>query len=158
MITSYIFQRISSLTARYQSLAIRHRSSSHTTTTIDYETAADETLESLTDAFEILLEKHRLPSDVTCSNGVLTVELDKYGTYVINKQTPNQQIWLSSPFSGPKRYDFLHQAWIYKHDGLSLHRLLNKEISNLFPHDSTIDFQTCSFGQCQNDTDKQTNK
>ena len=27
------------------------------------------------------------------------------GTYVINKQTPNKQIWLSSPISGPKRYD-----------------------------------------------------
>ena len=28
------------------------------------------------------------------------------GTYVINKQSPNRQIWLSSPVSGPKRYDF----------------------------------------------------
>lgn len=29
------------------------------------------------------------------------------GTYVLNKQPPNKQIWLSSPISGPKRYDWV---------------------------------------------------
>ena len=29
--------------------------------------------------------------------GVLTVKLGQKGTYVINKQTPNRQIWMSSP-------------------------------------------------------------
>jgi frataxin len=106
----------------------------------------DETLESLTDAFEVLLEKHKLPSDVTYSNGVLTVELGKIGTYVINKQTPNKQIWLSSPFSGPKRYDFIGQRWIYKHDGVSLHKLLTTEMSNVFKKDPTIRFENCLYG------------
>ena len=30
-------------------------------------------------------------------DGVLTVRLGDLGTYVINKQTPNRQLWLSSP-------------------------------------------------------------
>ena len=30
-------------------------------------------------------------------SGVLTVKVGDHGTYVINKQTPNKQIWLSSP-------------------------------------------------------------
>lgn len=30
-------------------------------------------------------------------SGVLTVKLGQKGTFVINKQTPNRQIWLSSP-------------------------------------------------------------
>jgi frataxin-like iron-binding protein CyaY len=34
---------------------------------------------------------------VSLQQGVLTVRLGKHGTYVINKQTPNRQIWLSSP-------------------------------------------------------------
>lgn len=57
-----------------------------------------------------------------------------FGTYVINRQSPNKQIWLSSPTTGPKRYDFVGPAsavtgeWIYKHDGESLHSLLQKEI------------------------------
>jgi frataxin-like iron-binding protein CyaY len=28
-----------------------------------------------------------------------------HGTWVINKQTPNQQLWWSSPTSGPRRFD-----------------------------------------------------
>ena len=33
-----------------------------------------------------------------CQSGVLTLKLGSKGTYVINKQPPNKQIWLSSPF------------------------------------------------------------
>lgn len=29
--------------------------------------------------------------------GVMTIKLGSLGTYVINKQTPNRQIWMSSP-------------------------------------------------------------
>lgn len=40
--------------------------------------------------------------------GVLTAVISEaFGTYVINKQAPNKQIWLSSPVSGPKRYDYI---------------------------------------------------
>lgn len=59
---------------------------------------------------------------------------DPYGTYVINRQSPNKQIWLSSPTSGPKRYDFVkgnsetEGYWVYKHDGIILHELLQTEI------------------------------
>lgn len=57
---------------------------------------------------------HLLPSINPCrltrrmsQAGVLEVSLPPSGTYVINKQPPNKQIWLSSPVSGPKRYDFV---------------------------------------------------
>lgn len=158
MITRYFYQNLSSVIPRLRPLVLRRLSSSNSHTSTDYETAADETLDSLTDAFESLLEKHKLPSDVTFSNGVLTVELDQHGTYVINKQTPNKQIWLSSPFSGPKRYDFLQQTWIYKHDGISLHRLLNQEISKIFPNDRTLDFQKCSYGESPHGASDQVDK
>ena len=142
--TSFLLRNLSLLTVRYRS--VRYFSS-NSLSELDYETVAEETLESLTDTFESLLDKQKLLSDVTYSNGVLTVELDQHGSYVINKQTPNKQIWLSSPISGPKRYDFHHQTWIYRHDGISLHRLLNKEISSIFPSDPTIDFEKCSYGK-----------
>lgn len=58
-----------------------------------------------------------------------------------NRQSPNRQIWLSSPISGPKRYDFVpvndetgekcDGYWIYKHDGVTLHELLQKELPKL---------------------------
>ena len=44
--------------------------------------------------------------DVTNASGVITFNTGEKGTFVINKQTPNRQVWLSSPLSGPKRYRF----------------------------------------------------
>jgi frataxin len=63
-----------------------------------------------------------------------------HGDYVINKQPPNKQIWLSSPISGPKRYDWVvlqegqdskqdtaTGAWVYLRDGTSLSEVLKEE-------------------------------
>lgn len=73
---------------------------------------------------------------------------DEIGTYVINKQTPNRQIWLSSPRSGPKRYDFDpdKRRWVYKHDGVSLHELLTEEFKTILTYKDQCDFTTCSYG------------
>lgn len=52
--------------------------------------------------------------DVSYSMGVITAKVGRdKGTYVINKQTPNRQIWLSSPISGPKRQDLSHLTLLY---------------------------------------------
>ena len=42
--------------------------------------------------------------EVTLAMGVLTARFGEHGTWVINKQTPNRQLWWSSPVSGPRRY------------------------------------------------------
>ncbi|KAK7713839.1 Mitochondrial matrix iron chaperone [Botryosphaeria dothidea] len=80
--------------------------------------------------------------EVEYSAGVLTVDKPGIGTYVLNKQPPNKQIWLSSPITGPKRFDWvvygesMHQKadggigdWIYLRDGSSLTELLRKELA-----------------------------
>ncbi|PRD27176.1 UNVERIFIED_CONTAM: Frataxin [Trichonephila clavipes] len=116
---------------------------------MEYEHIAEETLQSLSERFEELLENSDLIDwDVTYSNDVLTVSLNKHNVYVINKQSPNKQIWLSSPFSGPKRYDFINETWIYKHDGVSLHQLLSDEISKVI--EKKADFKMCTFGESKN--------
>uniref|UniRef100_UPI00398F64B1 frataxin, mitochondrial n=1 Tax=Pristiophorus japonicus TaxID=55135 RepID=UPI00398F64B1 len=100
-----------------------------------YEKLAEETLDLLSDFFEDLADKPFVPKDydVTFASGVLTINMgERLGTYVINKQTPNRQIWLSSPISGPKRYDWTEKKWIYSHDGVCLHELLTKEFSTMF--------------------------
>lgn len=72
----------------------------------------------------------------------MNIGLRDKGTYVLNKQPPNKQIWLSSPESGPKRYDWVVQGesmahkeesipsgdWIYLRDGSSLVDLIKNEI------------------------------
>lgn len=101
----------------------------------EYERLADETLDALADYFEDLTDESftGMDYDVVFSNGVLTVKVGSdHGTYVINKQTPNRQIWLSSPTSGPKRYDWMGERWVYAHDGMALHNLLSKELSVIF--------------------------
>ena len=54
---------------------------------------------------------------------------------MLNKQPPNKQIWLSSPVSGPKRYDYVRGAedgqrgeWVYLRDGTTLSGLLREEV------------------------------
>lgn len=63
--------------------------------------------------------------------GVLTA-ITPRGTYVLNKQPPNKQIWLSSPISGPKRYDWVTAGesgeWVYLRDGSKLSDLLRDEV------------------------------
>lgn len=100
-----------------------------------YERLAEETLDALADYFEDLTDENftGMDYDVVFSNGVLTLKLGSdHGTYVINKQTPNRQIWLSSPTSGPKRYDWTGERWVYAHDAVPLHSLLSKELSIIF--------------------------
>jgi frataxin len=46
-------------------------------------------------------------ADISYSQGVLNINLGALGVWVINKQTPNRQIWWSSPISGPRRYEYI---------------------------------------------------
>ncbi len=74
----------------------------------DYHVLADATLDEIVDRLSILEEADSLDEDdvdITCSQGVLNIILGQPGTWVINKQTPNRQLWWSSPKSGPRRYD-----------------------------------------------------
>ncbi|CAG7859772.1 unnamed protein product [Brassica rapa] len=71
--------------------------------------------------------------DIDYGNEVLTLKLGSLGTYVMNKQTPNRQIWMSSPVSGPSRFDWDRDAnaWIYRRTEAKLHVLLEEELENL---------------------------
>ncbi len=131
-------------------------------TEADYHTLADEYLDKLLSRLE-KLQDEREDVDVEYSvrrqpapllralahisanriqAGVMTLALgEEMGTYVINKQPPNKQIWLSSPKTGPKRYDYVvfgegqHEKqdtatgdWVYLRDGSTLDELLAEEV------------------------------
>ncbi|KAM0752461.1 Frataxin, partial [Meredithblackwellia eburnea MCA 4105] len=109
-----------------------------------YATVSDRAMERLTEYLEEHIEdlgRDAEGFEVDYSSGVLTLDLGDNGTYVINKQPPNKQIWLSSPLSGPKRYDYdqTHRVWFYHRDGTLLRDLLNNELKVLMSPTIDVD-------------------
>ncbi|KAJ2548631.1 Mitochondrial matrix iron chaperone [Coemansia sp. RSA 1933] len=101
----------------------------------EYNKLATETLDNLALCFDDIGEELAIDDfDVEYANGVLTVTLGEHGTYVLNKQPPNKQIWLSSPISGPERfdYDLDAQAWFCQHTHETLGTLLSREMTRIF--------------------------
>uniref|UniRef100_A0A8C5Q758 Frataxin n=1 Tax=Leptobrachium leishanense TaxID=445787 RepID=A0A8C5Q758_9ANUR len=98
-----ICSRLAESHHRNHLLQIRRSGSVTSSSTLDentYDKLAEDTLDSLAEFFEDLADQPFTPHDydVTFGNGVLTIKLGAdLGIYVINKQTPNRQIWLSSP-------------------------------------------------------------
>ena len=97
----------------------------------DYDARADRLLASL----ELALDHPDLEAEeLSNAMGVLTLNLGRRGTWVINKQKPNAQVWWSSPVSGPKRFAFdaAKREWVSTRDGnTALLRLLQDELKSV---------------------------
>ena len=74
-------------------------------------------------------------ADADLREGVLTIELDSGGTYIVNKHAPNREIWVSSPKSGAWHFAFdaARNAWCDTRgrggaETLTLEQLLAEEL------------------------------
>ncbi|CAM9814470.1 unnamed protein product [Ectocarpus sp. 6 AP-2014] len=98
----------------------RQGMSSTTMSEQEFHSVADEALEEIHDAVEEALEEG-FEDDFDCnmSQGVLNIVVGDRGTWVLNKQSPNRQIWWSSPISGPMRFEYHEEAkrWLNTRDG-----------------------------------------
>jgi len=78
----------------------------------EYHELVDRVFELLEDTFdahpevEVAVTSAGGEYDLVLSDGVFTLQMGTFGTWVLNKQAPNKQIWWSSPKSGPKRFNF----------------------------------------------------
>ncbi|GEQ69149.1 hypothetical protein JCM33374_g2820 [Metschnikowia sp. JCM 33374] len=105
-----------------------------------YSRIANDYLETLSDDMEELCED--FPQiDVELTQGVMTLTVADGKTYVINKQPPNKQIWLSSPYSGPKRYDLIGGKWVTLRDNTGLTDLLRQELQEELGQEITLSMQ-----------------
>lgn len=107
----------------------------------EFHKLSDEFLQNLQERLEAYGDDLQIDGfDLDYASGVLTVKLGDLGTYVINKQTPNRQIWLSSPMSGPARFDWDRekQAWIYRRTKANLLTLMETELSDLLHTSVTL--------------------
>jgi frataxin len=86
----------------------------------------------------------KMVSRANTQSGVLNLSLPPHGHYVVNKQPPNQQIWISSPISGPSRFGYSGPTsgggtWVHhRREGVTLGALLDKEIKDIL-EGSSID-------------------
>ncbi|TPX43121.1 ferroxidase [Synchytrium endobioticum] len=103
-----------------------------------YHRLSDDYLDKLVEYFEEIGDATNLKGyDIVYTDGVLTLKLGVSGTYVINKQPPNRQIWLSSPTSGPARFEFSSdkKAWVNARTGQPLKELLDRELKLILHQD-----------------------
>jgi frataxin len=111
----------------------------------DFHVEADRTIDVVLNECEKivdLLDDDNNEFDYKYAEGVINIEFgSSIGTFVLNKQTPNRQLWLSSPISGPNRYDFDHaaQQWQSNRDQHSLQELLETEFTDIVKNDFTFD-------------------
>lgn len=106
---------------------------------------AEANLEQLSDQISDLGFRPKNASmdfDIELSQGVLTISFGSHGTYVLNTQTPNRQIWMSSPTSGPWRYAWYPEknSWFSTRDGHALSDRLTQELSEIFNERVEISF------------------
>ncbi|CAJ1944036.1 unnamed protein product [Sphenostylis stenocarpa] len=100
----------------------------------EFHRLADSTIHSVQEKLEDYGDMVEVDGfDIDYGNDVLTVKLGDLGTYVLNKQTPNRQLWLSSPLSGPSRFDWDRdtKAWIYRRNKANLYKILEGELEQL---------------------------
>ncbi|CAA7625603.1 iron donor protein CyaY [Magnetospirillum sp. UT-4] len=74
-----------------------------------FNTLADDLIEGLADAIDEALGD-RLDADL--HGAVLTITIKGGGQYVVNKNGPMKQVWLSSPVSGAWHFDYADGDWI----------------------------------------------
>ncbi|XP_039139357.1 frataxin, mitochondrial [Dioscorea cayenensis subsp. rotundata] len=100
----------------------------------EFHQLADDTIHDLQEKFEEYGDSVQIDGfDIDYGNQVLTVKFGSLGTYVVNKQTPNRQIWLSSPVSGPSRFDWdaKTNSWVYRRTKANLIKVLENEVEEL---------------------------
>lgn len=93
----------------------------------------DRSLSLLNSLYEQLDEKElECINNIEYADGVLNFSLSNQKHYVINIQRPNRQIWLSSPRSGPQRfeYDEENHKWFNIRNKKDLLEIINEEIDD----------------------------
>ncbi|KAL1500698.1 hypothetical protein AB1Y20_013345 [Prymnesium parvum] len=110
------------------------RGSRRLTTAGQYASLAGVSIDALHEAFDDFADgAPQLQIDVESTGDVLTIAVGSRGTFVINKQSPNKQLWLSSPISGPSRYDFCPSTlrWVHTRDQTPLLDILRDDFETL---------------------------
>lgn len=98
----------------------------------EYHQVSDSAFETMLDELDLFFEENKImEAEIDEEAGVMEINCSE-GTYIINKQPPTKQIWLSSPISGPKRFDLHNGQWICLRDNVKLSQLLQDEMNQMY--------------------------
>jgi frataxin len=122
---------------------------------IAYNTHADKFIDQVMTTVDAL--DCEAVEDVELSDNVLNIDTAR-GKFVLNKQAPMMQLWLSSPVSGPHHYNMVAPAaaaaaaaagaggdeaaaaWQSDRDAHDLKQKLQRELSEVLAKDVTFDW------------------
>ncbi len=89
----------------------------------------------ITDYLDTLLEKIEASywSVVDCelSEGVLKIQTETNEIFIINRNIPRQELWLSSPFSGGAHFTYSQEQWVNTRTEEPFEPLLFKELDQI---------------------------
>lgn len=94
-------------------------------TETEFTQLSDEVFEHIIDSLD------RANSDIDCTlNGpVLELEFDNGNKIIVNRHTPNQEIWLAAK-TGAYHFSWQHERWISLRDGCELYSTLGEIFFN----------------------------
>lgn len=78
----------------------------------DFMHFAEEAINKIADTLEAQDKDYKFDIDLISSN-ILSINGDT-GTYIINTQRASEEIWLSSPVSGPYHFAYKNDEWVSK--------------------------------------------
>lgn len=89
----------------------------------------------VTDYLDYLLERIEISYwqvvDCELSIGILNIYTEERGTFIINRNIPRQELWLSSPFSGGAHFRYVDKKWLNTRTKESFETLLFSELDQL---------------------------
>ena len=90
-----------------------------------FQKQATQTLDAIADAVENTLGD---AYSVDWAGEILTLEDAQGKQYVLNKHTPTEQLWLSSPVSGAWHFVWQNDTWVSTRGTTTLDNILEEEI------------------------------
>jgi frataxin len=89
----------------------------------------------ITEYFDQLLERIETTywqvADCELNGGVLNIYTETHGTFIINRNIPRQELWLSSPFSGGAHFSYMENKWLNTRTKESFEKILFAELEQL---------------------------
>ncbi|TBU06399.1 frataxin [Hamiltosporidium magnivora] len=92
-----------------------------------YTQLANKTLSNIYD----YLDNQNIDSTLDYTNSVITYKVSGIGDYVFNKQPPLQQLWVSSPLSGPSHFECKDKQFIENKSKEEITGFIKKEIESI---------------------------